>query len=105
MATGAVANVVQGWATTSTDPSLEYSGTQAVTDALVGATGGVIGGAFTRNVGYGKIGTALPDLVERSNALRDISSNVTAQNISRNILGSSITTVGGSSPIMSNSRK
>ena len=105
MATGAVANVIQGWATTSTGSSLEYSGTQAVSDALIGATGGLIGGAFIRNIGYGKIGTALPDLVERSNALRDISSNVTAQNISRNILGSSITAVGGSSPIMSNSGK
>ena len=40
-----------------------------------GALGSGLGGAYTRIFPYGRSGTALPDAVEMSNALRNVSAN------------------------------
>jgi RHS repeat-associated protein len=96
--TGATANVVQGGITAIANSS-GYTPQQAALDAVSGAVGGGIGGAFAKSVGYGKIGTALPGAVAESNAVRDLSRNVTVENILRNILGNTTTTTGGAIPL------
>ena len=91
--TGGIANVAQGWVSSSINDTT-YSISRAGVDFLSGGLSGALGGAFTRGVGYGRIGTALPDMVDVSNAVRDLSVNVTAATISRNVFGSTAATVG-----------
>ncbi|WP_276818449.1 RHS repeat-associated core domain-containing protein [Nitrosomonas europaea] len=96
--TGGIANMAQGWIS-SWKNDTAYSVSQAGVDFLSGGLGGALGGAFTRGVGYGRIGTALPDMVDVSNGVRDLSVNVTAATISRNVFGSIAATVGSALPI------
>lgn len=66
-----------------------------------GALGGGIAGAFTRTVGYGAIGTALPELAARQQTQQAIAANAGATTLFRNIAGG---IAGGFDPTASRTR-
>jgi hypothetical protein len=58
-------------------------------------TGGAVGGAFTRTVGYGAVGTALPALAAQQQTSQALAANAGASNMARNLMGG---VVGGYDP-------
>jgi hypothetical protein len=69
--------------------------------ATTGILGGAIGGAFTRTVGYGAVGTALPALAAQQQTQQSIAANAGFIPMFRNILGG---LVGGFDPSAPNNQ-
>jgi hypothetical protein len=71
------------------------TGGGAAIAAGAGIAGGAVGGAFTRTVGYGSVGTALPALAARRQTQQAIAANAGASALVRNLAGG---VVGGVDP-------
>jgi len=63
--------------------------------AITGALGGLVGGAFTRTIGYGAVGTALPALAAQRQTSQALGANAGISNVIRNLAGG---VIGGFDP-------
>jgi type VI secretion system secreted protein VgrG len=66
------------------------TGSGALISAGTGALGGAVAGAFTRTIGYGAVGTALPELATQRQAMQSAVANAGAIPLVRNVGGGTI---------------